>query len=305
MRRAATTLLSALLLGCLWTGCGGGAGDPKKPSEVTIVVGSKSTAEELVLGEIYAQALEAAGFQVKRETHLPSGLPPLEQKDLHISGYPEHLNIALKDILKLKRNVPGRAARAYAIARKGLAEKGLTAFPPTSFSRSKAVGMLSSTAERRHLKTLSELKAQAGQMSFMAGSFCHFLLDCLGGLERLYGISFKSYTAIEPTQRYEVLEDGEAEATILLNTEGRLAAKPNRFAILEDDKHLLPAGNVFWLTRTSVAEEAGPRYEKTILAAQKGLTLKTMQELDATVNLDGRSPAKVAADYLKSTGAGG
>jgi glycine betaine/choline ABC-type transport system substrate-binding protein len=297
-------ILVALLLGCLGTGCGG-SGNPREPGEVTITVGSKNTAEEEILGEIYAQALEAAGFRVKREARLPSGLPPFEQKGLHISAYPEHLNIALKDILKIKRNVPGRAADAYAIAKRGLAEKGLTAFPPTSFSRSKGVGMLRKTAERRNLKTLSDLKAQAGQMTFMAGDFCRFLIDCLAGLERLYGISFKSYTGIEPTQRYKVLEDGEADASILLNTEGRLAGKRSRFVILEDDKHLLPAGNVFWLTKTAAVEEAGPRYERAIVAAQRGLTLKTMQKLDAAVKLGGRPPARVAAGYLKSLGIGG
>jgi glycine betaine/choline ABC-type transport system substrate-binding protein len=301
--RTAIALLAALLLGCLGAGCGGGGG-PKDPAAVTITVGSKNTAEEAILGEIYAQGLEAAGFRVKRKPRLPSGLPPFEQKDLHISGYPEHLNIALKDILKIKRDVPGDPAKAYAIARQGLAEKGLTAFPPTSFSRSKVVGMLRRTAEERGLKTLSDLKGQAEGMTIEAGSFCRFLTDCLLGLERLYGISFKAYSAIEPEQRYEVLESGEADASMLLSTEGRLAPKKSRFVVLEDDKHRLPAGNVFWLTKTEVAEEAEPRYERAILDAQRGLTLEAMQELDATVKLDKRPPAKVAAEYLRSIGVG-
>jgi glycine betaine/choline ABC-type transport system substrate-binding protein len=302
--RVAAALLLTLLLGCLWAGCGGGSDDPKKPGEVTIVVGSKDTAEELILGEIYAQTLEAAGFRVKREAKLPAGYPPFEQKGLHISGYPEHLNIALKDILKIRGNVPGNAAKAYAIAKQGLAERGLTAFPPTSYGRSKAVGMLRTTAEKRDLKTLTDLKAQAGEMSVVASYLCRVLPDCLAGLERTYRIAFGAYTAIEPPERYEWLEDGEAEASILLNTEARLAGKRTRFVVLEDDKHRLPAGNVFWLTKTEVAEEGGPRYEKAILAAQKDLTLKKVQEMDAEVNLEGRSPAEVAADYLKSTGSG-
>lgn len=304
MLRAAATLILALLAGGVETGCGGGGEEAKRPGEVTITVGSKDTVEEVILGEIYAQALEAAGFRVKREHRLPAGLPPFEQEGLRISGYPEHLNIALKDILRLKRDVPGDSARAHALATQGLVERGLTAFPPTSFSRSKAVGMLRRTAERRGLETLSDLRRQASDMTIKADDFCSFVLDCLPGLERFYGISFESYTAVEPTQRYEVLESGEADASILLSTEGRLASRKSRFVILEDDKERLPAGNVFWLTRTEVVEEAGPRYEKAILAAQKGLTLKVMQELHATVKLQGRQPAQVAADYLSSVGVG-
>jgi glycine betaine/choline ABC-type transport system substrate-binding protein len=269
---------------------------------VTITVGSKSTAEEVIIAEIYAQALEGAGFKVKREHRIPPGLPPFEQKGLRISGYPEHLNIALKDILKVKRDVPGNRMTAYRIAKRGLEERGLTAFPPTSFSRSKAVGMLRKTAEERNLKTLSDLKGRAADISLAAGRFCTFLTDCLVGLTNFYGIVFGPIMAIEPNLRYKVLETGRADASILLSTEARLAGKNSRFVVLEDDKHRLPAGNVFWLTTTDLVKEAGPAYEKTIVAAQKGLTLKLMRELNAKVKLEHEPVAKVAAEYLKSIG---
>jgi glycine betaine/choline ABC-type transport system substrate-binding protein len=258
----------------------------------------------VVIGEIYAQALETTGYQFKRRHRLPPGLPPFEQKGLNLSGYPEHLNIALKDIVKLKGPVPGSAQKAYALTRKGVEEMGLTAFPPTAFSRSKAVGLLRETAKELHLRTLSDLKERAGELRVEAGDFCRFLLDCLTGLERFYGITFESFSSIEPRQRYEVLENGAADVSILLSTEGRLAGKKGEFVILEDDKHRLPAGNVFWLTRTEIVEEAGPAYEEAIVEAQKGLTLKVMQRLDAEVNLERKPPAKVAARYLKSIGYG-
>jgi glycine betaine/choline ABC-type transport system substrate-binding protein len=301
-RRLAVAVLLAVALGCIGGGCGA---DSAQNSDMTLTVGSKDTTEEVILGEIYAQALEAAGYKVKRDHRLPAGLPPFEQKGLRISGYPEHLNIALKDILKIKRDVPGDPTKAYEIAKEGLEERGLTAFPPTRFSRSKAVGMLRKTAEERDLKTLSELRGQAGEMSLKAGGFCRFLTDCLAGIERLYGISFEAFTDIEPALRYKVLETGEADASMLLSTEGRLAGKNSKFVILEDDKHRLPAGHVFWVTTTDVAEEAGPSYEKAIVAAQKGLTLKVMQRLDAAVNFKKKPPAEVAAKYLKSIDYGG
>jgi glycine betaine/choline ABC-type transport system substrate-binding protein len=289
-------ILVAVALGCIGTGCGGGGPN----GDVTLTVASRNTAEEVILGQIYAQALETAGYKVKRELRLPPGFPPFERKGARLSGYPEHLNIALKDILKIKQDVPGDPMKAYEMAKKGLEEKGLTAFPPASFSRSKAVGMLRKTAEERDLKTLSDLSGQAKEMTIKAGEFCRFLTDCLAGLERFYGISFESYSAIEPAQRYTVLETGEADASMLLSTEGRLAGKKSKFVILRDEKHRLPAGNEFWVTTTKIADEAGPRYEKAIVDAQKGLTLKVMQELDAKVKLEGRTPAKVAAEYLRS-----
>lgn len=289
----------ALLVGCVAAGCGAEAGDD---GPVTITVASKGTTEEVIVAEIYAQALEDAGFKVKRKHRLPAGLPPFEQKGLRISGYPEHINIALKDILRSKQDVPGNPERAYANMTKGLEEKGLVAFPPTSFSRAKAIGMLRKTAEERDLKTLSDLRAQAGEMTVRADGFCSFVTDCLPGFESFYGISFGSFSAIEKDERYKVLRNGEADASILLSTEGQLAGKDSKFVILEDDKERMPAGHVFWLTTEDLVEEAGPRYERTIVAAQKGLTLKLMQELNAKVALEGEPVAKVAAEYLKSVG---
>jgi glycine betaine/choline ABC-type transport system substrate-binding protein len=294
------TLLALCAFGGSLAGCGGSDAS-SSPGDVTITVGSKETTEEEILGEIYAQALEEAGFKVKRK-RIPSGLPPFEQKGLQISGYPEHLNIALKDVLRSKQDVPGNPQKAYALARKGLEEKGLTGFPPTSFSRSKAIGMLRETAEERDLKTLSDLREQAGEMTVRADDFCSFVTDCFPGFESFYGISFGSFTAIEKNEKYEVLKNGEADASILLSTEGQLAGKDSKFVILEDDKERMPAGHVFWLTTEELVEEAGPGYEKAIVAAQKGLTLKVVQELIATVALEGEPIPKVAAGYLKSIG---
>ncbi len=290
-------VILALLLACIAGGCGAEATENGDP---TITVGSKATTEEEIIGEIYAQALEAAGYKVKRNHDIPAGFPPFEQKKLHISGYPEHLNIAIKDLLRSKQDVPGDPRKAYEMAKEGLEEKGLVAFPPASLSRFKAVGMLRKTAEERNLETLSDLKEQAGEMSVRADDYCGFLTDCLVGLTRFYGISFETFSPIEKNERYKVLKNGEADASILLSTEGQLAGKDSKFVILEDDKERMPAGQVFWLTTEDLVEEAGPRYEKTIVTAQKGLTLKLMQELDATVNFDGKPAVKVAAEYLKS-----
>jgi glycine betaine/choline ABC-type transport system substrate-binding protein len=296
-RQPIWVILLAFVLGAGASSCGG---ESKENSDVMITVASKNTAEEMIVGEIYAQALEAAGYQVKREHGLPPGLPPFEQKGIRISGYPEHLNIALKDILKIKGDVPGNATKAYEMTKEGLAEKGLTAFPPTSFSRSKAVGMLRKTADERNLKTLSDLEGQTEDMTIMAGYFCRFVTDCLPGIEGFYGISFGAFTAIEPALRYKVLENREADASMLLSTEGRLAGGKSRFVVLEDDKHRLPAGNVSWVTTTDLVDEAGPDYEKAIVEAQRGLDLKVMQRLDAEVKLENKSFVEVAEKYLKS-----
>jgi len=128
------------------------------------------------------------------------------------------------------------------------------------------------------------------------------ITDCLAGLEKLYGLKFKSFHPVEIGLRYTVLEKGQADLSILFTTDPQLAAESGKFVILKDDKEVFPAGNVIFVTKKTTVEEAGPDYEKTVVEVQKGLTLEVMQELDARVELEKQTPKQAAAAYLKSAG---
>jgi glycine betaine/choline ABC-type transport system substrate-binding protein len=297
--RVASGVLLALVLGCLGPGCGGGADGN---GGVTITVASRDYPEEEVLREIYAHALEAAGFEVKRRDD--PGLLPRDELDRgQISGYPDHLEAALTEWTPLKlEEVPDSTAAAYKEARKRLGEKGLVPFPPTSYVRTNAIGVLKTTAEKDDLKSISDLKREAGRMNVIESEqYCKERAPCLNVIEHNYGIGFEGYSPVEPVANvYKTLRAGETDGAILITTDGRLTRNKSWLVVLEDDRHRFPAANAFWLTRQAVVEEAGPDYEKAILAAQKGLSLKVMRELDAAVELAGKSPGEVAEQYLKS-----
>jgi osmoprotectant transport system substrate-binding protein len=298
--RVAATLMG-LVVACAVAGCGGSG--PKRNGEVTITVTSRNFAEEKVLREIYAGALEAAGFRVKRKNVEP-GLPSQALENGVVSGYPDHIDNAITDATPIRlEEVPGDPHRAYEESKARFEEKGLVPFPPASIVRTNAVALLRETAERRGLQKLVDLRGRAADLSVQGEYYCRARADCLAGLERRYGIAFESFVAAESFPRlYRALRRREADAVMLVTTEGRLARKPDWLVLLEDDRHRLPAANVFWLTRQDVIDEAGPDYERAILAAQKGLTLREMRRLNAAVELDGRSPAAVAAEYMKSIG---
>ena len=127
------------------------------------------------------------------------------------------------------------------------------------------------------------------------------LVGCLLGLEQNYGLEFKSFTPVDIGLRYEVLDKGQADLSIVFTTDAQLGAS-DKYTTLEDDKGVLPAGNVVFLTKKQTAEQAGSDYESTITEVQSGLTEKVMQELDARVDIDKEKPADVAHDYLKASG---
>jgi glycine betaine/choline ABC-type transport system substrate-binding protein len=305
--RPALALLVALSLATLASACGGSGN-----SSVTLTIASRNTPEEEVLTHIYVQALRKAGYEVKGDFGYNTAYryAPLEGlQDGSISGYPEHLNGALSALFNFKdKELPNNPQDAYDLVRTEFSKAGLTALPPTPYSLSRPVTLLTKTAKEHHLRTVSDLKGQAEKMSLLGFTDCHFRLDCLAGIERSYQIYFDGisymYTKSEIQNRYRALEDGEFDALITYSTDGQLAGGEGKFIALEDDKHVFPAGNAIFVTSPKVVEEAGPDFEATIVAAQKGLTLPVMQQLDAEVELEKKDPAEVAAGYLKRVGHG-
>lgn len=311
-RRMAVAIVVVLAATVAIAACGGNASVDK--AEVTLTVRSEGSPERRLLGQIYAQALKIAGYRVKEapETlQAKTGLDGLKSKQ--IAGYAEYLSTSLfYDFGVEIENIPVEAQVAYRELEKSLEKQELAAFPPAPYSIENVVGMLRRTAEEHRLQTNSDLKGEAEEMTIKAPTYCHVSVECLGGIEQHYDTAFEAVSyeraptpeltwwRAEPEFRYEVLESGEADASMLFNTDGRLATEGDRFVVLEDDRRIFPASNLVWVTSQAVIEEAGPDYEKAIVDAQKGLRLDAIRELNAKLELGGKSPAEVAAEYLKS-----
>ena len=272
--------------------------------KVSLTIGSKNFPEQEILGEIYAQALTAAGYKVKSALNLGSETVALKAvKGGQISGYPEYASTALTSFFGLEpEEVPSDATEAWEKANEEFEKEGLEAFEPTPFASANAVGTTTETAEKYDLETVSDLEGVSEELSLYGSPECRQRIDCLAGLEKLYGLKFKSFTPVDIGLRYTVLEKGQADLSILFTTDPQLSAESDKFVILEDDKKVFPAGNVIFVTTQKVAEEAGPDYEKTILQVQEGLDLKVVQELDARVELEKETPKQAATAYLESAG---
>jgi osmoprotectant transport system substrate-binding protein len=287
-------------------GDGGGGAIVSNPEngKVSLTIGSKNFPEQEILGEVYAQALQAAGYKVKTDLNLGSETVALQTlKSGQISGYPEYASTALTSFFGLEpEEVPSDAQGAYEKAKAEFEKEELTAFPPTPFASANAVGTLKTTAEKYGLETISDLEGQSEKLTLYGSPECRQRIDCLAGLEKYYGLEFKSFKPVDIGLRYTVLEKGQADLSILFTTDPQLSAEKDKFVILEDDKEVFPAGNVIFVTKASTAEKAGPDYEKTIVQVQEGLTLEVMQELDARVELEKQTPKEAAAAYLKSAG---
>jgi osmoprotectant transport system substrate-binding protein len=317
--RATFAVAIAIAAALLVAACGSSGssttagGNPSAPSgliksdpsngNVTLTVGSKNFTEEFILGQIYAQALKAAGYNIKTQLNLGSETIALKAlQNGQISGYPEYTSTALESFFHTPpQEVPTTASAAYSKAKGHLEQEGLTAFPPAPYSSANAVGTLTSTAKKLGVKTISDLKGKSQDLSFSGSPECRQRIDCLLGLEKEYGLKFKSFTPVDIGLRYQVLDNGQADLSVLFTSDAQLA-NTSKYTLLKDDKHVLTPGYPMWITSKKVVQQAGPDYEKTIEAVNKDLDLKTIRELNARVDIDKQSPAAVASEYLKSAG---
>jgi osmoprotectant transport system substrate-binding protein len=286
-------------------GGGGGKAIVSNPDNegVNLTIGSKNFTEQIVLGEIYAQALEAAGYNVDTQLNLGDEQVALQAvKSGEISGYGEYTSTALTSFFDAApEDVPGDAQQAFEDSKAEFEKEGLTAFPPTPFASANAVGTLKKTADDLGLETVSDLEGESEDLTLYGSPECRQRVDCLVGLEDGYGLQFAKFTPVAIDLRYTVLDKGQADLSILFTTDAQLFTS-NDYVLLEDDQGVLPAGNVTFVASQEAVDEAGPDFGETIEKVQENLSLEVMQELNARVDIDKEDPAVAAEQYLQEFG---
>ena len=323
MRRHRWLMLLALLVTALAVaGCGdddddgggggGGADTSEQPSSqiqmndknstTKLTIGSKNFTEQKVLGEIYAQALTAAGYDVSTELNLgdeKTALKALEGNE--ISAYPEYTGTALLSFFGYTADkLPSDETEAFNLAKEGFAKDDLTALPPTPFVSSNEVGVTKETADKLQLQKISDLEGKSQDLTLYGTPECRQRLDCKLGLEEVYGLKFKKFVPVDIALRHEVLTKGQADVSIVFTTDPQ--NKREGFVLLEDDKGMFPPYNSTLVVRNDVIDKAGPDLQKTVDLVTKGLTDEVMQELNARVDLDKETPEDVAGQYLQESG---
>jgi glycine betaine/choline ABC-type transport system substrate-binding protein len=294
------------------TAAGGGTGTATSGSNTitsnpdnkgkTVTIGSKNFTEEFILGEIYAQALQAAGYNVKKQLNLGSEQIALKAvKSGQVDAYPEYTGTALTSFFGMKATaVPHDEQKAYELAKTNFAKQGLTALPPTPFTDSNGVGMLKERADKLGISNISDLKGKDANLTFSGTPECPQRPDCLLGLQQVYGLKFKKVTAVDPSLRHTVLEKKKADVSIVFTTDGQIAQGKEK--LLADDKHMFPPYNVTLVFKADKLKTLGPDAQKTVALVQKGLTTEAMQELNSRVDIDKQTPAAVAKAYLSESG---
>jgi glycine betaine/choline ABC-type transport system substrate-binding protein len=267
----------------------------------TFTVGSKNFAEQYILGEIYAQALQAAGYKVKKQLDLGSEQIAFKAlKSGKINAYPEYTGTALTSFYRVKTDdIPRDPQKSFDQLKADAAKDDITTLPQTPFQDTFVVTSTKATAKKYgNVKTISEVAAKAGSKASISGfPECRQRTDCLLGLKASYNWTPKF---VSSQGKYADLDAGQADFTFGFGTDGEQAS--GKYYPYEDDKQLFPPYYVTFMVNKAGMSALGDAGQAVIQKVQQPLTEKVMAELNSRVTIDKKKPEDVAAEYLKAAG---
>jgi osmoprotectant transport system substrate-binding protein len=266
-----------------------------------IVVGSKNFTEQLILGEIVAQHLEARLHQpVERKLDLGGTL--LTQQALVSGGidlYPEYTGTGFTNVLK-HSGVTDPAEVLQQVRAEYSKNFHLDWLDPLGFDNSFAMTVRGEDARTRHLKTLSD--ASADRAGFTLGAGYEFLTrpDAYGALNRAYSIKWNATPrSMDLGLLYQALEQNQVSMAAANTTDGLL----NKLdvTVLQDDKHVFPPYQACIIVRQA-ALAAYPDL-RAILSELSGKISNTqMRSMNYAVDAEHRPAREVAKDFLSRAG---
>ncbi|QKJ85241.1 L-proline glycine betaine binding ABC transporter protein ProX [Paramixta manurensis] len=276
------------LIALLLLGLSGGFAQAEK-----VTIGSTNFSEQLILANIYATALRQSGTEVATRLNLGNReimLPALQNGEIDI--VPEYIGSLLSYYAP---QTPATNSNQITQALQKTLPTGLTLLTPSAASSISTLAVTAATAQKYHLKKISDLTPIAGKL--IIGGPPELKTRALGlpGYEKVYGIRFKQFTALDiagPLTRL-ALNSGRIDVALVISTQG-LLSKEN-WVVLEDDRHEQPAQNVTPLARKA---SLTPHIREVLDQVSAKLTNDDLRQLNQQVDIDHVAPEKAAAAWV-------
>ncbi|WP_108664847.1 ABC transporter substrate-binding protein [Euzebya rosea] len=275
-----------------------GADTPEELGDIT--VGSTNFDEQELVAEMYALALEDAGYTVERRYQLGSRevvLPALTSGEIDV--YPEYVGTALEFLNEGAGEATGDTEATTELLRERFAEQGVDVLEPSDAQDKNGLVVRQETADEYGLSTVSDLADVAGDLTLGGPPECPERPLCIPGYESTYGVTFGDFRSLDAggPVTIEALSAGEIDVALLFTTDGVIAA--NDWVLLDDDQDLQPAENIVPVIRTDANTDAATEALNAVSAV---LTTENVTEMIRQLRVDLADPAEVAETFLTDQG---
>ena len=304
-------VLTAAVAGCGGGGgTGGGGGGSLSEvdlSDATFVVGSKDFTEQLILGQITLQALEATGATAEDQIGLAgtdAARAALEAGD--IDTYWEYTGTNWINHLGNTKPIPDPVEQYDAVV-EAERENDIAVLERAPANNTYALAVRSEAAEDLGVEKLSDLKQfieeRPEDATLCVESEFNSRDDGLPGMEETYGFEFPedNVSLFDTGVVYTETDSGEnCNFGEVFITDGRIPALD--LTVIEDDMKFFPVYNPAVNVRQELYDEYGEQLDQVFTPISQALENETLAQMNAAVDVDGELPEDVAEQWLIDNG---
>ena len=278
------------------SGTGDEGGEAAEPVDgPTITIGSFNFGESEILGNVYGQALEDAGYDVEYNLNVGARevlLPELEEGNIDL--VPEYVGSALsagfggEPTGELQPTLEALTSEFEAI--------GVQVLEPTDGQNANAYVV----AGDSDLASLADL-ADAGELTLAGPPECEDRDTCYAGIVDLYGASDLQFETIpEGSVRVASLREGQVDVIVLFSTQPVIEVEG--FKQLEDPEGIVPVENIVPVVNGEVVDAYGEDMATVLNEVSAAITTEALIDLNGRVELDNEDAEDVAAAFLSEQG---
>ena len=263
------------------------------------VIGAKNFTEQVILGELLAQEIEAkSNLKVERRFYLAGSY--ICQQALvsgRIDAYVEYTGTALTAILK--QPVDRNPERVLATVRRLYASRyNIAVGEPLGFENTFAMVIRGDDARQLHLATLSQAATYTPKWRLGVGYEFEQRPDGLAGLSNAYGLRFSGPPrTMDLGLLYRALNAHQVDMIAANSTDGPIQA----FGLiaLQDDRHYFPPYQAIPLVRAE-ALQRWPQIQAALDALVGRITADDMRAMNEAIDGKHRDPADVVHEFRAS-----
>lgn len=296
MRRIATVVAAVILtLSLAACGAGGGGG--------TVKVAAQNWTEQIVLGEIVKQTIEA---NTKYKVELVGGLgstatvhQALVANEAQVAAG-RYVGTDLTGTLKVKEAIRDPKEAMAKVQSEFTKQFDQTWFDSYGFENSYIFAVTQDTAKQHGLKNTSDLMKVAKDMNAgVDNSWLERPGDGYDAFKKHYGFAFKKATPMDIGLVYKAVADNKMDVVLAYSTDARI--KQFNLAILPDDKHFFPPYQTSMVARNDALKQF-PQLKGALEKLAGKISTAEMTNLNFQVDVEKKDAALVAKDFLKSKG---
>lgn len=270
-----------------------------KSSDKEIVIATKPTAEQYILGEVISQLVENnTDIQVMRKFGIGGGTSNIHPAMLkgEIDIYPEYTGTAWLFVLKAPQiNHPDSL---FSRLKKEYGEQfNLNWICRLGFNNTFTLALPESVAQKNTIHTFSELAQKSNRFIFGAEFDFFEREDGFAGLKKIYPFNFKDKVELDINLKFQALENHTVDVINAFSTDSRI--RQMNLRVLKDDKQFFTAYQAGIVMRNETLQKF-PELTGILKELEGLIDDSTMLQLNYEVEIEKKSPIEVALTFLRS-----